>query len=393
MPEPVDPSIWRETGEPLIAGRPGGPLTGLRVAVKDLFALAGHPIGAGVPAYLEAARPEPRTATAVTALLDAGADVAGIARTDEFAYSIAGANPHYGTPPNAAAPGTLPGGSSNGPASAVGLRQADIGLGTDTGGSIRVPASYQGLWGLRTTHGRVPRDGLLPLAPSFDTVGWLTRDAATLQAAWTATRPVVDGEDRPAALALAVDPAALAALDASVQAATADLVDRLAAVGRPVEQVDVGDLEALAAAFRVVQAFEAWQAHGPWLAAHPGAVSGAVAERFRAAAAVEKAEAAAAREVLAAARERLRALLGACTLLLPSSATPAPSIAAPAGEIDRVRMATLRLTVVAGAAGAPAAAGPLLTVDGAPLGLSFVAAPGADAAVLALATELAQLLA
>src|SRR4051794_6997882 len=133
MPEPVDPSVWRETGTPLVAGRPGGPLTGLRVAVKDLFALAGHPVGAGVPAYLDAARPEPRTASAVAALLDAGADVAGIARTDEFAYSIAGANPHYGTPPNAAVPGALPGGSSNGPASAVGLGQADIGLGTDTG--------------------------------------------------------------------------------------------------------------------------------------------------------------------------------------------------------------------------------------------------------------------
>ena len=122
------------------------------------------------------------TAPAVQALLDAGAEVLGIARTDELAYSIAGANPHYGTPPNARVPGALPGGSSNGPASAVALGQADIGLATDTGGSIRVPASYQGLWGLRTTHGRVARDGLLPLAPSFDTVGWLTRDRALLAA-------------------------------------------------------------------------------------------------------------------------------------------------------------------------------------------------------------------
>ena len=177
-----------------------------------------------------------------------------------------------------------------------------------------------------------------------------------------------------------------------MQAAVADLIDRLAAVGRPVERVDLGDLEALAAAFRVVQAFEAWQAHGAWLTAHPGAVSGAVAARFRAAAAVGAGEAAAAREALAAARQRLRVLLAARTLLLPSSAT-----ACPVGRRSRrrrstaVRMATLRLTVVAGAAGAPAAAAPLLTVDGAPLGLSFIAAPGADAAVLALAAEVAEL--
>ena len=156
MPEPADPSVWRETGAPLVAGRPGGPLAGLRVAVKDLFAARRPPGRSRGPGLPGRGPPEARTASTVTALLDAGADVTGIARTDEFAYSIAGANPHYGTPPNAAVPGALPGGSSNGPASAVGLGQADIGLGTDTGGSIRVPASYQGLWGLRTTHGRVP---------------------------------------------------------------------------------------------------------------------------------------------------------------------------------------------------------------------------------------------
>ncbi|HEY0374318.1 MAG TPA: amidase family protein, partial [Amnibacterium sp.] len=273
-----DPAVWRVTGSPLVAGEPGGPLAGVRVAVKDLFAMRGHRIGAGVPRYLADAEAEDRTAPAVSALLAAGADVVGIAQTDEFAYSIAGANPHSGTPPNAPVPGALPGGSSSGPASAVALREADVGLATDTGGSIRVPASYQGLWGLRTTHGRVPRDGLLALAPSFDTVGWLTRDAATLAAAWSATRPVAVGEDVAVAPALAVDAAVLDRLDEPVAAALRSAVDRLAAAGRPVEQVDLGDLDRLAAAFRTVQAFEAWQVHGPWLLAHPDAVSGAVEE-------------------------------------------------------------------------------------------------------------------
>jgi Asp-tRNA(Asn)/Glu-tRNA(Gln) amidotransferase A subunit family amidase len=115
-----------------------GPLTGMSVAVKDLFALEGHPIGAGNEEWLAQRSPETTTAPAAAALMTAGAVVAGIARTDEFAYSLAGTNAHYGTPPNPKAPDRISGGSSSGSASAVALGQATIGLGTDTGGSIRV---------------------------------------------------------------------------------------------------------------------------------------------------------------------------------------------------------------------------------------------------------------
>ena len=177
----LDRSVWRTVGDPLWQGAWEGALAGLTVAVKDLFAIKGYRIGAGNPAFLDEARAETTTAAAVTDLLRGGASLRGIARTDEFAYSIAGDNAHYGTPPNGALPGALPGGSSSGPASAVATGQAEIGLATDTAGSVRVPASYQGLWGLRTTHGLVPRQGLLPLAQSFDTIGWLTRDGETLQ--------------------------------------------------------------------------------------------------------------------------------------------------------------------------------------------------------------------
>ena len=156
------------------------PLAGESVAVKDLYAVAGQRVGAGNPAWLDQAAVETSNAWAVQQLLEAGADVAGIARTDEFAYSLAGTNAQYGTPPNPKAPRRISGGSSSGSSSAVSLGHASIGLGTDTGGSIRVPAAYQGLWGIRTTHGLVPTDGLLPLAPSFDTVGWLTRSPALL---------------------------------------------------------------------------------------------------------------------------------------------------------------------------------------------------------------------
>jgi Asp-tRNA(Asn)/Glu-tRNA(Gln) amidotransferase A subunit family amidase len=382
----IDARIWRIVGTPLVAGSADGPLRGERVAVKDLFAIRGHPIGAGVPAYLAEASVESRTAPAVQALLDAGADIAGIARTDQFAYSIAGANEAYGTPPNAVVPGALPGGSSSGPASAVALGQASVGLATDTAGSIRVPASYQGLWGLRTTQGSVSTEGVLPLAPSFDTVGWLTRERATLERVARAVLPA--GAELDARVVMA--PALLDGLDRAVVDALQSTVERLVSDGRieSPEEIDIKDASGTYAAFRTVQAAEAWRTHGPWLTAHPGAVGGAVAERFRAAAAVTTAEERSARELLTGRAAVLRHLLASAVLLLPAAASPAPSATAGGAEVDRVRAATLTLTCLAGAAGAPSISAPLAEVGGAPLGLAAVSAPGTDVALLRWAARL-----
>lgn len=379
----VEARIWREVGTPLVRGAAEGPLVGKRVAVKDLFAVAGHRTGAGVPAYLEHAAVQQHTAPSLRALLEAGADVTGIAHTDEFAYSIAGANPHYGTPPNARVPGALPGGSSSGPASAVALGQADIGLATDTGGSIRVPASYQGLWGLRTTHGRIARKGLLPLAPSFDTIGWLTRDRAVLAACSRVSAvgaPAVPVPDR-----FVTAPGLLAGLDGAVRSAFAGWTAGLPEVG----QVDLGDVAAAQEAFRIVQAFEAWQADGAWLTAHPGAVSGAVAARFEAAADVLDEEADLARFELEEHRRRFARALQGAVLLLPSAASVAPQATADAATIDAVRAQTLRLTCVAGILGAPALSAPLLEVGGAPLGVCLVGPRHSDDALVHLAASLA----
>ncbi len=182
VPAPaLDTRIWRVVGDPLVPGAPAGPLVGESVAVKDLFAVAGQKVGAGNPTWEAAAPVERSDATVADTLVEAGASLRGIARTDEFAYSLAGTNAHFGAPPNPRAPRRVPGGSSSGSASAVSLGHATIGLGTDTGGSIRVPAAYQGLTGIRTTHGSLPMNGVLALSPTFDTVGWLTRSAALLR--------------------------------------------------------------------------------------------------------------------------------------------------------------------------------------------------------------------
>lgn len=384
----VDGSIWRTAGTPLVRAAGEGPLDGHRVAVKDLFSVAGHAVGAGVPAYLAEAEIERTSAPAVRALLDAGADVVGIARTDEFAYSIAGRNPHYGTPPNPWVPGAISGGSSSGPASAVAMGQASIGLGTDTGGSVRVPASYLGLWGLRTTHDLVDRSGLLPLAPSFDTVGWLTRDAGALAAAAGATLPL-DGAPLPAgfvtvpALAALVEPDVAAAFDSTVL----ELV-RSGAVDQP-GQFEIPDLDDIFESFRTVQGFEAWQSHGGWIRSHEGALGEEIGARFAWASTITSEEMEIGRAHLREVRERLADLLGTAVLLLPSASSPAPSVTAVGAENESVRAGTLRLTCIAGSAGAPAVSMPLMSVRGMPLGLGAIGPRGSDHALLDLGARFA----
>jgi len=392
----LDRRIWRVVGDPLLPASGSGALDGRTVAVKDVFAVAGHPIGAGVPEYLAAAPVESRSAAAVEALRVAGASVRGIARTDQFAYSIAGRNPAYGTPPNPAVPGAISGGSTSGPAAAVALGQADVGLGTDTAGSIRVPASYQGLWGLRTTHGAVDRDGVLPLAPRFDTVGWLTRDRATLEAAARASLPRpgqgadAAGPTDAGAPVLLVAPWLLEGLGPGVRAAFEAGVAALRRSGCDVREFNgralgSGPLDDLFAAFRTAQAAEAWRVHGAWIAAHPGVLADDVGARFAWASGVTAEQEAAAIEELDAARGDIDAVLGDGLLLLPSAASVAPALGAEGADIEAVRAATLRMTAVAGVTGRPALSMPGLAVDGAPLGTCVVGPRGGDLDLIARA--------
>jgi amidase len=390
-PAAINPTIWRLVGAPLVAADPDASdaLTGETVAVKDLFDIAGFTVGAGNPAYLREATPARSTAPAITALLAAGASVRGIARTDEFAYSIAGDNEHYGTPPNVRVPGGLPGGSSSGPAAAVAIGQASIGLATDTAGSIRVPASYQGLWGLRSTHGAVDRSGLLPLAPTFDTVGWLTRGPAVLRAAAAASLDPALQTDVPARFV--VSAALIFAADPAVQAAFVAGIDRLTNAGllATPDLVDVGDLADALRIFRTVQAAEAWRANGDWVTAHPGALGAAVASRFEVASRSDPAEEAAARTALGEARARLDAVLAGRILLLPSASSTAPSRHADAATIDRARTNTLTMTSLAGIGGYPALSVPLFEVAGAPVGLCLVGPRHTDLALIDHATRFA----
>ena len=383
----ADPRIWRLLGFPLVAPTASGVLDGESVAVKDLFAVAGFPVGAGNPAYLAEADPEPAHADAVRALLDAGARVRGIARTDEFAYSIAGTNAHYGTPPNPRAPRHLPGGSSNGPASAVAMGHVSIGLGTDTAGSIRVPASYQGLWGLRSTHGAVSREGLLALAPSFDTVGWLTRSPEVLVDAARVSLPAAVQT----AGAFVLCPALLEPADPLVRSAFTKKISMWIHSGVIPEPRTVKgpDPQAAFNAFRVVQAAEAWRTHGAWIRRHPDALGADLAARFAWAATVTADEERAARRALDAIRAHLEAALEDDILLLPATPACAPLRGANTADLDAARAATIGLTCLAAITGRPALSAPYLRADGAPVGLSLIGPRGSDLDIVARAAALA----
>ena len=165
-----------------VASAQSGRLEGLKLAVKDIFDVAGYKTGCGNPDKSAEAKIAEHTMPAVQLLLDQGARFAGKTQMDELAFSLMGINAHFPAPVNSAAPDRVTGGSSSGSAAAVAGKLVDIAVGSDTGGSIRAPASFCGLIGLRTTHGRIPLEGAMPLAPSLDTFGWFADDIETYEA-------------------------------------------------------------------------------------------------------------------------------------------------------------------------------------------------------------------
>ena len=368
-----------------IGGGPG-PLQGLTLGIKDLFDIAGIATGAGNPDWFSGAAPATATAPAVARLVDAGGRIVGKTITDELAFSLNGENAHYGTPKNPAAPGRIPGGSSAGSASATAGGLVDIGLGTDTGGSVRLPSSYCGLWGMRPTHGAVPIEGCVALAPSFDTVGWFARDATTLAKAGAVLldSPVPEAHGF-ARVLIAID-----AFDRLAPAFRRDLLPMaraLASTIGPAEDVVLAPegLEAWRLAFRVVQSFEVWQTHGDWITRAKPRFGPGIADRMAYAASLtadQHAEAAEARKLV---RARMDGLLADDTLLIvPGAAAPPPLCGTGGPVLEDLRNRALDILCPAGMAGLPQLARPALTTPEGPVGLGLVAMRGADTRLLSL---------
>jgi amidase len=373
-----------------LSGAATGPLAGRTFAVKDFIDIAGHVTGAGNPRWLETHAPATATAPCVTALLSAGATMIGKTISDELAYSLNGDNFHYGTPLNAAAPDRVPGGSSSGSASAVAAGLCDFALGTDSGGSVRIPASYCGVYGIRTTHGILPLQGIVPFMPSLDTIGWLARNATLFAEVGQVLLPSPPvGQPRLTRLLRALDaegetdPATLAALAPAFEAVT----DHFGA-GNTV-RIAADGLEAWRTQFRLLSAAETWSVHGAWIEKEKPVFGPAIAERFafaRDTSGQDMAGIHAARHEIG---RHLRELVGDDgVIVLPTAPGPAPFKNATGEAVETFRQSAQRLTCIAGLSGLPQITIPASTVEGAPIGLSLIAPPGRDLALLALAVTL-----
>jgi len=368
-------------------GAASGPLSGLSFAVKDVFHIAGQRTGFGSPEWLASHEPATETALAVTRLLDAGARMAGKTHSDEMAYSLTGENVHYGTPLNSRAPDRIPGGSSNGSVAAVAAGLVDFAIGTDCGGSVRLPASYCGIFGMRPTLDRVPLEGVIPFGPPFDVAGWFARDAAVLEAVGRVLLADDGAPPPPRRLLRAVD--AFALVDEAVADALAPAIERVAERVGTVEEVTVAPegLGAWFETFRTLQAASIWANHGDWVAAVKPAFGPGVKERFEWAARLDPAEVAAAGKRHETIRGRIAELLGAGDILcLPTSPRAAPLKNTPVDDIEvRYRHQAMHLLCITGLGGLAQISLPLAEIDGLPLGLSLVGPRGSDLQLLDLA--------
>jgi amidase len=365
-----------------------GPLAGLTLAVKDLFDVKGYPTGAGSPTVLAQSGIKTKTAPIVKALLDAGAIFVGKTHTDELAFSMTGRNAHFGSPINPAAPDRLTGGSSSGSMAAVAGRLADIALGSDTGGSVRGPASFGGLFGIRPTHGRLSLKRVWPLAASLDTPGWFARDGKT----FARVADVLFGKDQAALpetprLLLAQDMFAEAMPDA--ENALRNVVQRaMPLLGQPATVKVARDLDALYWAFRWVQGREAWQADGALIERFGLPLGPGVAERFVFSKSVTEAEHAKAEKVRKAFRAKLAKLLGSDgVLILPTMPDIAPLSSAGEAEFEDFRNRALRLLCLSGLSGFPQVTIPAAQRAEAPLGLSLIGPKGSDKSLVHFAVK------
>ena len=375
-----------------IRGAATGPLAGLTAVVKDMYDIAGSRTGGGSPEWLAAQKPATRHAGAVEKILSAGATITGKTICDEFFYSVSGVNAHYGTPPNVRAPGRIPGGSSSGSAAACGANACDFALGSDTGGSVRIPASFNGVYGLRPTHGRVDLAGAMAMAPSFDVAGWFANGPGVFRRVGAVLLTGAAVEAPVTRLVAATD--AFAQADAEVAALGREFLvraaDRLPRADQAV--IAPAGLDGWRDAFRVVQAKEVWQTFGDFVTRARPEFGPGIKERMGFAATVTADQADRSRQIAAAARAHIRAMVPPGTIVaLPTAPSIAPPLAATDDALELFRVRTMRLTCIAGLAGLPQISLPVGTVSGCPAGLSLIGWAGADEVLLDLACRLGDL--
>jgi len=373
-----------------------GLLSDKSFAIKDVFSIQGVTASAGNPDWLRTHSSSEKHANVVKTLLQSGAKLQGTTITDELMYSINGENFHYGTPNNPNAPGRIPGGSSSGSAVAVAAGLVDFAIGTDTGGSVRVPSSYCGVYGIRPTHASISTEGLIPLAPSFDTVGWMARDANTLLQvgmvllAETLERSPSNIVEKPfTKIIIPID------MWAITDEHTKEMLDRvLPSINKMITnitslQIAEEGLEQWMNIFRQLQGAEIWQAHGEWIMETNPTFGPGIAERFVWASTIDATNLTDAKTKRQQIVDRMNHILDDDTLIIaPVTSTIAPFVNEQGQQVERRRNQTLQLSCVSGLAGSPQVSIPCKGEAGLPIGLSFIAGKHQDIRLLQWVSQL-----
>ncbi|PMH44449.1 amidase [Vibrio sp. 10N.286.49.B3] len=387
-----DARIYCSQGPEFLVGNTHGSLSGKTFVFKDLFDVQGYVTGAGNPTWLQTHEAAEHTNRLLTDLLEQGAHCVGRVQTDELAYSLNGQNIHYGTPINPIAPDCLPGGSSSGSAVAVANGDADFSIGTDTGGSVRVPASYCGLFGLRPTLGRLDLQHAFQLSGSFDTAGIFSRDLALLKSVFSVLTVSDSDNDGNAANKIYLD----SSLANQLTPARIDaLNDYCANAGMTLLESDViacsgYSLDDLSLLFRTIQGYEIIQQHDQWLQQYGESLDPTIMQRVIWSRSISETQYQAAKakqcEFHAFLSNALNQLDG--LWVLPTTPSGPPALTLTGEPLAQYRSQLMSLTSIAGLSGLPQLHFPISGLAEGPCGFSLMATANKETDIIATALQL-----
>ena len=353
---------------------------GVRLAVKDLIDMVGEPTTAGCRAVEKLAQPATQDALCLAGARAAGARIVGRTNLHELALGVTGVNPWFGTPVNPLDPLRVPGGSSSGSAVAVATGEADVAYGSDTGGSVRIPAACCGAAGLKTTWGRIPLEGVWPLSPSFDTVGPMARDVASLvtgmellEPGFAVARAADVADVRVGLLAVEADPAISAAIDRAVHLTGWERVE--------VPLVEAWDQATVQAGLLLV--VEAWSSDGALMAGDPGGIGDDVRARLSMGSSFDDVTVRAAWAMQREFRAELQRAFEQVDVIV----TPTLSIFPPLLE-EGDDLLVSRCTLPVNLAGVPALSLPVPTGGPLPASIQLVGPAGSEERLLAMGARL-----
>lgn len=363
-----------------------GKLSALTFAVKELYDVKGFVTGAGNPRWKDTHPVAQTTAPAIELLLNEGAALLGKTISDEMAFSLDGENFHYGTPLNSRCPDRIPGGSSSGSAAAVAGGLVDFALGTDTAGSMRIPASYCGIYGFRPTHGAISLQGVHPMAPSFDAAGWFARTPKMLARVGS----VLLGSEIPGFKAdkFVIARDLFDTKDASIASKYDAFIRSLSKLPVEITEAELGkpDFATWIDTLRNIQWWELNQAHGAWISQNLDAFGAEIRGRLEKIASVTRDEMEEKRLIRKQLISRIENLVSPGTIIVfPTAPGIAPLKGRSIDEARASRLNTMRHTCIAAVAGLPQVSMPLIEQDGCPIGISFLGARGQDGQLLAAA--------